>query len=122
MDINERIAKLQKEGKTKRGKKELLKHYKGEQLTCRQAILAQCYACMGYYDGMTEEDCEDTTCPLYQHNPYGTMKASKKRRRRNPDGTEKISRRERRKLEKEQKDKEQVQEQPTEVKKKRKRL
>ena len=52
-----------------KGKEELLKHLRGKQLTRRQADLAKCYDCCGYYqDG--KKDCEDPTCSLHPHMPY----------------------------------------------------
>jgi hypothetical protein len=39
-------------------------------LTARQAIIAQCAHCMGWYaDG--RHDCENHDCPLYPYMPYG---------------------------------------------------
>ncbi len=50
-----------------RGKKELLRHLAGEQLTQKQAVLAECYSCnAGYFDGRV--DCDT---PVYSH--YGIM-------------------------------------------------
>ncbi len=52
-----------------RGKNEFLKHLKGERLTCKQAILANCYDCMGgYTDG--KYSCGVSSCPLYLFMPY----------------------------------------------------
>ncbi len=46
------------------GKKEYIKFLRGERITPRERILAQCYDCMGYFsDGY--QDCGITTCPLY---------------------------------------------------------
>ncbi|RPI50786.1 MAG: hypothetical protein EHM49_08065 [Deltaproteobacteria bacterium] len=52
-----------------RGNKELKKYLLGARLTQRQAILAKCADCMGYYlDGRL--DCEIEDCPLYPFMPY----------------------------------------------------
>lgn len=52
-----------------RGKKELIKHLNKERLTLRQATLAYCYSCAGYYlDG--RKDCEVSDCPLRPFMPY----------------------------------------------------
>lgn len=38
-------------------------------VTFKNAILAQCHECLGYYaDGM--QDCENTKCSLYTYMPY----------------------------------------------------
>lgn len=42
---------------------------RGERLTQREAIKAQCYACTGEYDGGVG-DCESDLCPLYEYMPY----------------------------------------------------
>ena len=52
-----------------KGRKEYLKHKSGGRLTPKQAILARCYDCMGYYiDGRM--DCQIPECPLYPFMPY----------------------------------------------------
>ena len=52
-----------------KGKEELLKHLKVERLTMRQAVIAKCYDCAGYYqDG--KKDCEDPECPIHPFMPY----------------------------------------------------
>ena len=52
-----------------KGKKELLKYLEGKSLSRKEAIMAMCYECMGYYiDG--KEDCEIPECPLFQYMPY----------------------------------------------------
>lgn len=64
-----------------RGKKELLDHLSGIQLTASRAIIAKCYECNGYYvDGA--EDCRMPDCPLYLFNPYG--KGTRKKRKVSP--------------------------------------
>jgi hypothetical protein len=52
----------------RRGKKELLRHLKDEEITCREAIIAKCYECMGGYDEVG--DCNVPKCPLYPWMPY----------------------------------------------------
>lgn len=65
------------------GKTNLLKHLKGERLTARQAIIAHCCDCMGYYyDG--KEDCNQPDCPLHPFMPYNKNK--RKMRKGNPEG------------------------------------
>lgn len=52
------------------GRKELLKHVKGEKLAPREAIIAMCCYCkLGYRD---EDDwsCHRSGCPLYPFMPY----------------------------------------------------
>ena len=59
------------------GKSNLIKHLKGKRLTQRQAILAKCCDCMGYYvDG--RNDCEMPECPLYPFMPYQADKKKAK--------------------------------------------
>jgi hypothetical protein len=54
---------------TSRGKTNLLRHLGGKRLTQRQAILAKCCDCMGYWvDGRV--DCRIPTCALYRFMPY----------------------------------------------------
>lgn len=60
---------IDKNGIAAKGRGELIKHLNGERLTGRQACLAKCYECMGYYsDG--KQDCKIPTCPLYMYMPY----------------------------------------------------
>lgn len=52
-----------------RGRKELSKHLKGKRLTPKQAVLANCFDCMGgYMDG--KYSCGIPDCPLYPFMPY----------------------------------------------------
>ena len=61
-------------GSGARGKGELLKHLDGNRLTQRQAILAKCYDCMGYYaDGKVS--CEIPECPLFPFMRYRDVSA-----------------------------------------------
>jgi len=67
--MNERIKNIRKYGKTARGKNELLKHLSGQRLTLKQAVLAKCYDCAGFYsDGKV--DCKMPHCSLYPFMPY----------------------------------------------------
>jgi hypothetical protein len=47
-----------------------LKFKKGEQLSRKQAMAAQCYKCNGY-DVESSHDCLGVTCPLYPWSPWG---------------------------------------------------
>jgi hypothetical protein len=58
-----------KNAKNRRGKRELLKHLSGGNLTPRQAITAGCYDCMGGYE-QVDLDCKIPSCPRYQFMPY----------------------------------------------------
>ena len=58
---------------TSSGKAYLLRYLKGEKLTQRQAILANCCSCLcGYVDG--RYSCEDADCPLFPYMPYRNHK------------------------------------------------
>jgi len=72
----ELIAQAQ-EGKAFQGKQELIRHYRGKRLTLAEAITANCYECMGYYDAGAE-DCGCPQCPLYPYGPYSKVKAPKR--------------------------------------------
>lgn len=58
-----------------KGQKEYERFKKGEPLTYKQAILAQCFICNGAGEG--GEDCKGVSCPLYQFMPY---RAGRKKR------------------------------------------
>jgi hypothetical protein len=61
-----------------RGKKELLNHLQGKDLSPKQAITAHCYDCnAGYSDG--KSDCGVVDCALHPFMPYA--KGVKKRTR-----------------------------------------
>jgi hypothetical protein len=52
-----------------RGMTLLRKYRSGGTLTARQAILANCCECMGYYvDGRI--NCDQPSCPFYKWMPY----------------------------------------------------
>lgn len=58
-------------GKTRvKGKLEYTRWEKGVVLTPKQAILAQCYHCMGEFDGGKQDCGGEKTCPLYKYYPY----------------------------------------------------
>lgn len=60
-----------------KGQLEYAKFEKGEKLTRKQAILAQCYVCNGL--GESAEDCKGRSCPLYQYQPYKGRKSAQDR-------------------------------------------
>lgn len=66
----DRLTDVRKNGRQHaKGRKELLAHLEGTQLTQRQMIQAKCYDCTGYYaDG--KQDCSMPDCPLYPLMPY----------------------------------------------------
>jgi hypothetical protein len=69
MTNQERIAQIEEDGIMAKGKKELLSHLEGRNVTQKQSIMAMCYDCMGYYaDG--KQDCVVTSCPLHPFMPY----------------------------------------------------
>jgi len=71
------ISLIEKVGAKAKGKGELLSYLYGKKITARQAILAKCYDCTGYYaDG--RDDCKIETCSLYPFSPYGSKPAAKK--------------------------------------------
>lgn len=65
----ERIKSIRRQGKTARGRNELIKHLTGEKLTLRQAVNAHCYECTNFYaDGKV--DCRLFHCPLHPYMAY----------------------------------------------------
>jgi hypothetical protein len=63
------LANIEEYGVQRKGYAEIKKHLYGENLTQKQAILAKCYDCMGFYsDGAA--DCKVTTCSLYPFMPF----------------------------------------------------
>jgi hypothetical protein len=67
-EASQRIESL-KTAPTSGGKSNLLKHYNGDALTYKQAVIAKCCDCCGgYVDGRT--DCGMPSCPLYGFQPY----------------------------------------------------
>lgn len=68
-DNNRHIANIEEYGLQAQGKRELVAHLEGRDLTMKKAILSKCYDCNGYYsDGKT--DCRSPRCPLYPFMPY----------------------------------------------------
>lgn len=67
----EELRNSQEIGKTSQGKNEFEKYQKGGKLSMKQAIMAHCYWCQGYYsDVNSREDCQSDSCPLYPLMPY----------------------------------------------------
>ena len=56
------------------GGNEYKKFLNGKKLTRKEAMLANCYECMGYEDG--KQDCLGKSCPLYQYYPYRVLAGS----------------------------------------------
>jgi hypothetical protein len=62
-----------------RGKRELLKHMAGKDLTYKEAVIAKCFDCMcGYTDG--RQDCKVEDCPLYGFMPFRENKPVRAKR------------------------------------------
>ena len=71
------ISDIKRQGKTVKGKKELLKHLDGGQLTSKQAIQTKCFDCTGYFaDG--RQDCKLSRCPLHPAMNFNTDKRKRK--------------------------------------------
>lgn len=51
-----------------KGQNEYEKFTKGEKLSFKKCILAQCYCCNGFEE--SNVDCQGKSCPLYQFHPY----------------------------------------------------
>jgi hypothetical protein len=63
------IEWIEKHGITAKGKKEYVAFLRGKSLTLRQAMLANCYQCTGYFtDG--KQDCEMESCTFRPYMPY----------------------------------------------------
>lgn len=60
-------------GKIK-GQNEYERFQKGESLTRKEAILANCFSCNGFEE--SAEDCQGKSCPLYPFQPYRGKKKS----------------------------------------------
>lgn len=66
--VEERIKQVEASPLAK-GKNEYLKYLKGGVVSRREAMLAQCYICCGYFsDG--KYDCKILMCPMYHYMPY----------------------------------------------------
>ena len=62
-----------------RGKRELLKHMDGKELTYKEAVTAKCFeCCCGYTDG--RNDCKVPDCPIYGFMPYREIKPARAKR------------------------------------------
>jgi hypothetical protein len=62
-----------------RGKRELLKHTDGRELTYKEAVSAKCFeCCCGYLDG--RHDCKVPDCPIYGFMPYREIKPTRAKR------------------------------------------
>lgn len=68
------LAQWEKVGIKAQGREELLGHFRGEDLTQRQAIAAHCYECMGGHGDGENRDCENPPCPLYPYMPYSSKR------------------------------------------------
>ena len=70
---------VEKNGTAARGKREYLAFLRGEHLTLKQRVLANCYECNGMYtDG--REDCnQEETCVFHVYMPYRKDGAAKVR-------------------------------------------
>lgn len=76
----DRIKNIQRDGKTARGQKELIKHLENHKLTLRQAVYAHCYDCMGFYaDGKI--DCRLPHCSLHPFMAYNEDKIKRTSKR-----------------------------------------
>ncbi|GAB6163887.1 hypothetical protein JCM12298_30470 [Desulfothermus naphthae] len=64
-----KIQEVKKFGKKAQGQKEYIKFLKGEKITRKEAMLANCYECTCWYaDGVNS--CQMKNCPLYPYHPY----------------------------------------------------
>lgn len=78
------IDRIRRYGKKAKGQKELMKHLEGNSLTLRQAVLAKCYDCSGFYsDG--KNDCCMPGCSLYPFAPFNANRVKKVTGRRIKD-------------------------------------
>ena len=55
--------------KNSRGRDLMVLYLSGKSITVKQAIIANCAECMGYYDDK-KVDCENPLCACYQYMPY----------------------------------------------------
>jgi len=69
------LKQIKEFGIKARGQKELIRFYQGEKMTMKQAILANCYQCLGYYESSgSDKDCKNMDCPIYFYMPYSSHK------------------------------------------------
>jgi hypothetical protein len=75
--MNEKIiSEIKRQGKTAKGRQELLKHLDGGRLTLKQAVFARCYDCAGFFaDGKV--DCGLKHCSLHPFMAYNENRAKK---------------------------------------------
>jgi hypothetical protein len=67
---------IEKNGKLAQGKTEYLRYLRGEKLSRKEAMLARCYDCMGYFvDGRA--DCVTFSCPMYPFMIFRGKKINK---------------------------------------------
>lgn len=69
------LEDLLKNGKSYRGKKELIAVFEGKKLSAQALINAHCYQCMGWYADEGAVDCTCKDCALYQKMPYNKDKS-----------------------------------------------
>lgn len=73
--LDAQAAWIDSYGPTFQGKREIIKLYKGEPISAREAIRAKCYDCMGFFqDGKGDCTSSDacSLCPLYPFYPFST--------------------------------------------------
>jgi hypothetical protein len=72
------MERVEKNGTAARGEREYLAFLRGQHLTLKQRVLANCYECTGMYtDG--KEDCGQRACVFHVHMPYRNNDAVKER-------------------------------------------
>ena len=68
-----------KKGLQSQGRTAYLKYLETGNISLKNAVLAKCYECMGYFaDG--RKDCEMPDCPLYPYMLYGEKWKNRKKR------------------------------------------
>lgn len=66
--IDNEMLKSAQRGKSRAGKKDLIKHLKGQKLTRSQAIKAKCYDCLGMGESCS---CDMENCVLWPFSQFG---------------------------------------------------
>ena len=85
----EEILKQARRGAEDQGKRELVKFLESKPVSRKEAMLAFCYECQGYYrDGRIT--CENVNCPMYPFMPYSKNKEQGKRPKGNPENLKKF--------------------------------
>lgn len=75
-ELQRHIADVERNGINTRGKTEYLKYLRGGKLTRKEAMLARCYDCMGYFvDGRA--DCMTPSCPMYSFMIFRNTKGDR---------------------------------------------